>query len=50
MFESSWDFQWILPQYDVKKEYTFRARVVYRERCNRTEVVREYETWRKNLL
>jgi hypothetical protein len=42
----AWDFQYLLPKYDVLKEYGFRARLVYRERCSRAEVVREYEAWR----
>jgi hypothetical protein len=45
----AWDFQYLIPQYEVKKEYRFRARVAYRERCSRAEVLREYENWRKTL-
>ena len=45
----AWDWQYILPKYEVMKTYGFRARVVYRERCNRAEVLREYESWRKSL-
>jgi hypothetical protein len=45
----AWDFQFILPQYEVLKEYGFRARVVYRERCERSEVLREFAEWR-NLI
>ena len=43
----AWDFQYLLPNYEVNKEYGFRARVVYRERCDREEVLREYAAWRK---
>jgi hypothetical protein len=43
----AWDFQYILPRYEVKKEYTFRARLAYRERCGRDEVLREYTNWAK---
>jgi hypothetical protein len=43
----AWDFQYLLPRYEVNQEYGFRARVAYRERCDRDEVRREYETWRK---
>lgn len=43
----AWDFQYILPRYEVKREYEFRARLAYRPRCSRTEVLREYQTWRK---
>jgi hypothetical protein len=45
----AWDFQYLLPKYEVKKEYTFRARAVYRERCSRSEVLKEYENWQKIL-
>src|SRR5262249_23843179 len=40
----AWDFQFIIPTYEVLKEYGFQARVVYRERCSREEVLKEYET------
>jgi hypothetical protein len=43
----AWDFQYILPRYEVKQEYTLRARLVYRERCGRDEVLREYASWAK---
>ncbi len=43
----AWDFQYLVPRYEVKKEYGFRARVVYRERCSRSEVLREWENWRR---
>jgi hypothetical protein len=33
----------------VVKDYSFRARVIYREGCDRTEVLREYQAWRKAL-
>jgi hypothetical protein len=45
----AWDFQYLLSGYEVKKEYGFRARVVYRERCGRAAVVREFDNWRKSL-
>ncbi|HMC63566.1 MAG TPA: hypothetical protein VKI65_01385 [Gemmataceae bacterium] len=45
----AWDFQYIIPKYEVRTEYGFRARVVYRERCDRAEVLRELESWRKSL-
>lgn len=43
----AWDFQYLIPKYEVKQEYGFRARVVYRERCGRDDLVREFENWRK---
>ncbi len=45
----AWDFQYVLPAYDVLKEYGFRARAVYRERCTRAEIAAEVEGWRKSL-
>jgi hypothetical protein len=42
----AWDFQFLVPRYEVKKEYGFRARLVYRERCGRDEVLREVARWR----
>jgi hypothetical protein len=45
----AWDFQFVVPKYDVMTEYGFRARVVYRERCSRAAVVAEYEKWRASL-
>jgi hypothetical protein len=45
----AWDFQFIIPAYDVLQEYSFRARAVYRERCERAEVLREVAEWRKSL-
>ncbi len=43
----AWDFQYILPKYEVKKEYGFRVRLAYRPRCSRAEVLREVAVWRQ---
>jgi hypothetical protein len=40
----AWDFQYIIPKYEVRTEYGFRARVVYREHCDRAEVSSEWES------
>jgi hypothetical protein len=45
----AWDFQFVLPKYDVLREYGFRARLVYRERCPRAAVAAEYEKWKQSL-
>jgi hypothetical protein len=45
----AWDFQYVLPKYDVLTEYGFRARLVYRERCSRGAIVAEYEKWKAAL-
>jgi hypothetical protein len=41
----AWDFQFIISPYDVMKEYGFRVRTVFRPRCPRDEVTKEYERW-----
>jgi hypothetical protein len=42
----AWDFQYLLPRYEVRTDYQFRARLAYRPRCNRAEVLREVAAWR----
>lgn len=44
----AWDFQYVLPKYEVNTEYGFKARLIYRERCGREQVLKEYEAWRKD--
>ena len=43
----AWDFQYLVPRYEVLREYGFRARLAYRPRCGRDEVLREVEAWRR---
>jgi len=45
----AWDFQYVLPKYDVNIDYGFKARIIYRERCSREQVLKEYENWNKEL-
>jgi hypothetical protein len=45
----AWDFQFIVPKYEVLQEYGFRARAVYRERCSREEIEQEVRSWRESL-
>jgi hypothetical protein len=45
----AWDFQFIIPTYEPMREYGFRARAVYRERCPRAEVLREFQAWKASL-
>jgi hypothetical protein len=45
----AWDCQFIVPAYEVLRDYGFRARAVYRARCSRQEIVQEFTTWRRSL-
>ena len=45
----AWDFQYIIPRYEILTDYSFRCRIAYRPRCSREEVLKEYEGWRKGL-
>jgi hypothetical protein len=45
----AWDFQYIVPRYEVKREYRFRARLAYRPRCTRAEILKEVTGWRDAL-
>ena len=45
----AWDFQFIIPKYDVLQEYGFRARIAYRERCSVEEIDKEFRSWRESL-
>jgi hypothetical protein len=42
----AWDFQYLLPRYEVNQEYACRVRLAYLPRCSRGEVLQEYESWR----
>jgi hypothetical protein len=42
----AWDFQFLIPNCEVKREYGFKARVVYREQCSRAEILKEVENWK----
>ncbi len=30
----AWDFQFVIPNYEITREYSFHARAVFRERCS----------------
>lgn len=41
----AWDFQYLVPEYDVNQEYGFELRAVFRPKCSREEVLEEYVKW-----
>ncbi len=41
----AWDFQFIIPEYEVNAEYTLQARAIFREKCSRDEILSEWEAW-----
>lgn len=43
----AWDFQFIVPKYEVDREYSFKARVVYKEYRGRQDVLEEFRRWSK---
>ena len=45
----AWDFQYLLPSYEVNKEYSFRARLAYRPRCSREQILQEVDSWQRGL-
>jgi hypothetical protein len=45
----AWDWQFLIPDYEVLREYGFRARVAYRERCPRSEILAEVARWKESL-
>ena len=44
----AWDWQFIVPKYEVNREYKYRARAVLRPRCSRVEIIKEVERWPAN--
>jgi hypothetical protein len=43
----AWDFQYVLPKYEVNEDYGFTGRLVYRPMCSRADILKEYEGWAK---
>ena len=42
----AWDWQFIVPQYEVNEEYKYRARLVLRPKCSREEILKEVAGWK----
>ncbi|MFN0053115.1 MAG: hypothetical protein ACKV0T_13095 [Planctomycetales bacterium] len=45
----AWDFQFLVQQPEVLKEYGFRVRTVLRPRCAREELLAEFQRWQETL-
>ncbi|MDF1859213.1 MAG: hypothetical protein P1U87_03295 [Verrucomicrobiales bacterium] len=45
----AWDFSFLVPNYEVAKEYQFRMRAVFRPRCSRADVDMEFASWRTSI-
>lgn len=41
----AWDFQFIIPDYQVNTEYGFNSRMAYRPSCSRQIILNEYQRW-----
>ena len=42
----AWDFQFIIPDFEVGKKYTYSARLVYKEWKGAEDITTEYNLWR----
>jgi hypothetical protein len=42
----AWDFQFIVPDFEVGREYSFQARIMYKEFAGENDVLEEFETWK----
>lgn len=45
----AWDFQLIIPDLKKGKEYTFRARIIYKPFISAEDITSEYFSWKKGL-
>jgi len=43
----AWDFQFLIPDPEVGKDYGFKVRTVLRPRCSRAEVLAEFAKWKE---
>lgn len=44
----AWDFQFVLPQFEVNREYAFRGRLIYRPHMSRSDILGEWSHWRES--
>jgi len=45
----AWDFQFLIPDPKVGKDYSFKVRTVLRPRCSRAEIMAEFARWKEAL-
>lgn len=45
----AWDWQYVIREPELNKEYGYKARVVYKPFCGREDVVEEFNTWIRQL-
>lgn len=43
----AWDWQYVIREPKINKEYGYRARVVYKPFAGRNDVIEEYDTWKR---
>jgi hypothetical protein len=43
----AWDFQFIIPEPEMEKVYSFHSRLVYKPFVNNEDIRQEYENWKK---
>lgn len=44
----AWDFQYLLPDFEVGTEYAIKWRVLYKEWQSQVDIEQEYEKWKSN--
>ncbi len=42
----AWDFQFIVPDFEVGREYSFQTRIIYKEFAGEDDVQKEFESWK----
>lgn len=42
----AWDFQFIIPNFEIGKEYSFNARLIYKEWIGANDIINEYKEWK----
>ncbi len=45
----AWDFQLIIPEFEVGREYSLHARIMYKEFVSANDVLKAYQTWKKAI-